>query len=78
VVLSAAAERQAEARSSAEAILNGAVESTIVVESFRESYFPCVQASLKDFFEELKAARPTPSSRITATTCTKTTSRSRS
>jgi len=56
VVLSAAAERQAEARSSAEVILNGAVESTIVIQSFRESYFPVVQASLKDFFEELKGA----------------------
>jgi len=56
VVLSADGEREAEARSSATAMLLGSAESTIVTKSFRESYFPFVAAALKDFFEELKGS----------------------
>ena len=55
VVLSANRERAAEAERSAAAFLDGAGESRVVVEHFRESYFPWVGAQIKDFFQKLHA-----------------------
>lgn len=54
VVFSATAERQVEARASAADFLAQAGESRVVIKTFKESYFPHVAASIKDFFEELK------------------------
>jgi len=54
VVLSADAEREREARSSAADFLVDAAESTVIVKSFRESYFPYDGAQIKDFFEVVK------------------------
>jgi LmbE family N-acetylglucosaminyl deacetylase len=53
VVLSADEERAKEARSSAEAFLERAAETEIVVESFRDAFFP-YGGEVKEFFEELK------------------------
>ncbi len=58
VVLSADEERAKEARSSAEAFLERAAETEIVVESFRDAFFP-YGGEVKEFFEELKT-RITP------------------
>ncbi len=46
--------REAEARASAAAFLRGATRSRVVIERFRESYFPHVGAEIKDAFEGLK------------------------
>ena len=54
VVLSSNPAREDEARASAADFSRDSVESTVIVRSFRESYFPYVGAELKDFFEELK------------------------
>jgi LmbE family N-acetylglucosaminyl deacetylase len=54
VVLSAAPEREREARASAADFLASSGEKTVIVKDFRESYFPYLGASIKDFFEELK------------------------
>jgi LmbE family N-acetylglucosaminyl deacetylase len=54
VVLSATPEREREARASAGEFLAAAGQSTIVVKTFRESYFPYVASEVKDFFEEMK------------------------
>lgn len=54
VVLSADVEREREARSSAADFLVHAADSTVIVKSFRESYFPYQGAEIKDFFEDLK------------------------
>jgi LmbE family N-acetylglucosaminyl deacetylase len=48
-------EREAEARASASAFLEGAARSRVVIQAFRESYFPQVAAEIKDAFERLKA-----------------------
>ncbi len=58
VVLSADEERAKEARASAEAFLEHAAETEIVVESFRDAFFP-YGGEVKEFFEELKT-RITP------------------
>ena len=50
VVLSADSEREREARSSAADFLVDAADSTVIVKSFRESYFPYDGAQIKDFF----------------------------
>lgn len=47
-------DRRAEAERSAAALLAGAKSATVVVESFRESYFPYLGAEIKDRFEALK------------------------
>jgi LmbE family N-acetylglucosaminyl deacetylase len=52
VVLSAPAEREEEARVSAEAFFGD--RATLVVRSFRESFFPYVGGEVKEFFEELR------------------------
>ncbi len=56
VVLSSNAERAPEARQSAAEYLQSTPGSSVVVRSFKESYFPYVAAEVKDFFEELKGA----------------------
>jgi LmbE family N-acetylglucosaminyl deacetylase len=56
VVLSADDERDREARASAAAFLADAAESVIAVERFRESYFPYLGESIKDYFRELAKA----------------------
>jgi LmbE family N-acetylglucosaminyl deacetylase len=54
VVFAAGPEREREARASAADVLAGAAQQTVVVEAFRESYFPYVGAAIKDRFERLK------------------------
>ena len=54
VVLSGNAERQAEARRSATALLKQAQSSKIVLGEFRDGYLPAQYTEVKDFFEELK------------------------
>ena len=55
VVFASNPEREREARASADAFLRDAAESSVIVQRFRESYFPYVAAEIKDCFEELKA-----------------------
>jgi LmbE family N-acetylglucosaminyl deacetylase len=54
VVLSSTPEREREARASAADFLASSGSSTVVVKTFRESYFPYVAAEVKDFFEQMK------------------------
>ena len=54
VVLGASGRRAAEAAASAERFLAGARKKTVIVESFKESFFPYVGGAVKDFFERLK------------------------
>jgi LmbE family N-acetylglucosaminyl deacetylase len=57
VVFSAEAEeRQAEALASATVFLERAAEKRVVVQRFRESFFPFVGTEIKEYFEELKAS----------------------
>lgn len=55
-VLSAAPEREAEARAAAADLLEGAVDATVTVEHFRESFFPYEGASVKEHFETIARA----------------------
>jgi LmbE family N-acetylglucosaminyl deacetylase len=55
VVLGADGARADEARSSAGAFLTDAAAATIVVEAFRDGFFPYVGGSVKERFEALKA-----------------------
>jgi LmbE family N-acetylglucosaminyl deacetylase len=54
VVLSATPEREAEVRASAAEFLVQAGQATVIVKTFRESYFPAAWSGIKDFFEELR------------------------
>ena len=54
LVLGAKGARADEARSSAAAFLGGAAKSEIVVEGFRDGFFPYLGPALKDRFEQLK------------------------
>ena len=55
VVLGAAGVRAEEARSSAAAFLDGtSATATVVVEGFRDGFFPYLGPAVKDRFEELK------------------------
>jgi LmbE family N-acetylglucosaminyl deacetylase len=54
VVFASDVEREAEARASAAVFLEHAGRSRVIVESFRESYFPYLGAEIKDAFERLK------------------------
>ena len=55
VVLGAAGVRAQEARSSAAAFLDGtSATATVVVEGFRDGFFPYLGPAVKDRFEELK------------------------
>jgi LmbE family N-acetylglucosaminyl deacetylase len=58
VVLSSTPERATEARASAEAFLAGVRNRQIIVQSFRDGFFPYLGAEIKGFFEELKGFRP--------------------
>jgi LmbE family N-acetylglucosaminyl deacetylase len=55
VVLSGIGERGREARASAERFVPRADRRTVVVEEFRDGFFPYAGAAIKDFFERLKA-----------------------
>jgi LmbE family N-acetylglucosaminyl deacetylase len=54
IVLSGVGRRGHEARASARQFLSRARRSRIVVEEFRDGYFPAQHAEIKDFFEKLK------------------------
>lgn len=54
VVLSAAGEREEEARASARSFLEGVTRSTIEIEAFRDGFFPYDGALLKAWLEGLK------------------------
>jgi LmbE family N-acetylglucosaminyl deacetylase len=54
VVLGAQADRELEARASAEAFLASASDSNVVVHGFRDGYLPYLGGEVKDTFEELK------------------------
>lgn len=56
VVLSSNPVRAQEARRSAQLFLHGAANKTIVINEFRNGYFPYLGAQLKDYFEDLKKA----------------------
>ena len=55
VVFASNTEREREAKASAASFLAAAAKSEIQVNSFRESFFPYVGASIKEHFESLKA-----------------------
>lgn len=55
VVLSAPGQRAAEARGSANELLNGAKRTNLVLRDFRDGYFPAQFDKAKMLFEELKA-----------------------
>jgi LmbE family N-acetylglucosaminyl deacetylase len=56
VVLSAGGERAEEARASSTAFLTAAEhQPSVVLESFRDSFFPYIGAEVKEVFERLKA-----------------------
>src|SRR4029453_5358974 len=54
-VCSGQGQRRAEAEASAAAFLDGVPETRVVVEDFRDGFFPYVGYPAKEFFEELKA-----------------------
>jgi LmbE family N-acetylglucosaminyl deacetylase len=54
VVFSANHERAIEAKKSASWLLKSVEESTIVVKDFRDSFFPFVGSTIKEYFEQLK------------------------
>jgi LmbE family N-acetylglucosaminyl deacetylase len=54
-VLSANGKREPEARASAESILGEVPGSEIIVERFRDGFFPAQVEQLKEYFETLKA-----------------------
>jgi LmbE family N-acetylglucosaminyl deacetylase len=55
VVLSGSAERAQEARASAADFLGGFASSRVVLETFRDGFFPYSGGEVKEFFEGLKA-----------------------
>lgn len=54
VVFASDQKRESEARVSSAAFLERAAQSRVVVQSFKESYFPYLGAQIKDAFERLK------------------------
>jgi LmbE family N-acetylglucosaminyl deacetylase len=54
IVLSATDKRGREARASARSFLSHASQSRVLVEEFRDGYFPSQYGQIKDFFEKLK------------------------
>ena len=54
LVLGSSGERDLEAAASAQDILSEATKKTIVVEHFRDGFFPYHGAEIKDYFERLK------------------------
>jgi LmbE family N-acetylglucosaminyl deacetylase len=55
IVLSGDSDRAEEARVSAESFLDGAAQRRIVLNDFRDGFFPYEGARVKEFFERLKA-----------------------
>jgi LmbE family N-acetylglucosaminyl deacetylase len=55
VVLGAEGEREREARASAEAFMDAATRSEVIVHGFRDGFFPYVGGDVKDVFEDLKS-----------------------
>jgi LmbE family N-acetylglucosaminyl deacetylase len=55
VVLSGLGERAGEATDSAAAFLQGAAETRVTVEQFRDGFFPYLGGAVKEFFEQLKS-----------------------
>lgn len=60
VVLSGDDKRASEARRSAERLLRGAACAEVVVERFRDGFFPYAGGEIKDFFETLRAGPEPP------------------
>lgn len=58
IVLSGDDRRAAEARHSADSFLAGVPDRTVVVEGFRDGYFPYTGTEVKDRFEQLKGLSP--------------------
>ena len=54
VVFSSDPAREREARASAAHFLGGAKDHRVMIQQFRNGYFPSVAANIKDFFEQLK------------------------
>jgi len=54
VVFSSDPVREREARRAAKGFLRGARRSTVIIQNFRNGYFPHVGREIKDHFEELK------------------------
>lgn len=55
-VLSAAGDREREARAGAEFFLAGAAETTVAVQQFRDGFFAFAGEAIKEYLESLKAA----------------------
>lgn len=55
VVLSARGERRREAAASADRFLEGAEEKSVVLQEFRDGFFPYQGTEVKEYFEKLKA-----------------------
>ena len=58
VVFSSDQERAAEARRSADSFLACVPDRTVLVEGFRDGYFPYIGTQVKDCFEQLKRLSP--------------------
>jgi len=58
VVFSGDERRATEARSSADSFLGDVREKTVIVEGFRDGFFPYVGAEVKEYFEQLKPLSP--------------------
>jgi LmbE family N-acetylglucosaminyl deacetylase len=54
VVLSSGRKRKKEARKAADLFLQGASKKTVLVESFRDGFFPYIGTEIKEYFEVLK------------------------
>ncbi len=54
IVFGATGKRQEEALASAESFLQGAGNTKIIVQEFRDGFFPYMGADIKEFFEQLK------------------------
>jgi LmbE family N-acetylglucosaminyl deacetylase len=54
VVLSAAGDREKEARTSAERFLAGAFSRKIVIQNFKDGFFPYNGGEIKEYFEEIR------------------------
>jgi LmbE family N-acetylglucosaminyl deacetylase len=58
IVFSSSKEREREARNSAELFLNEAAQKEIIVNNFRDGFFPFEGEQIKNFFEGLKRVSP--------------------
>jgi len=54
IVFSADGQRRQEAIRSANLFLRGAAGKSVIVEQYRDGYFPCIGGDIKDYFEQLK------------------------